>query len=546
MRNLRPFTFIFLIVVSLFVSQCELEQYGCTDPSALNYDVKADIDDNSCNYSPDYQSADCISDVAGNLVINNQTGQTLLLYKDYTGYNGEYAFITCIPASSEDFIVDIPNDDLAVCLLQIWKAGDIGENEYPDLAYVYRQWRVALSNTSLAEERANWLITEDDNYAGSGTLLLSYPNIDEFGMEVLYQVDIFLNNKNGAKLASLQPGVVNKKVSVDYGVHYLYYNYWYSDPNSQSGEITDIGWDETNEVVINEYHKEAEIDIPVFYSTIGKVSEVTVINESNFAVNVYANDNLIEDIVIVDGSTHDLSTIPAREQSTFIIPVENYNFRISNLGGDIISEFIGVSIVQNEEVTLRSGIAHRTIRINNKTDETLGLYNEQEEYLGLLVDPGKISTEFQVPDVYDSLIVINFAKTKTKKFRYNAAVTIYDLEDYLYNRIEFGSLWPMLEGVYQSPEIADEESTSMNATLINSETAILSFEYNVSSEPTYDVFSFLVDGIKEISNASGETGWVSYSMTLDAGTHTLLWVYEKDRSRPAGRDNVQLRQINVE
>ena len=546
MRNLRPFTIIFLIVVSLFVSQCELEHYGCTDPNALNYDVAADIDDNSCNYSPEYQTGDCISDVAGNLVINNQTDQTLLLYKDYTGFNSESAFITCIPALAEDFIINIPNNELAVCLLQIWKAGDIDENEDPDLVNVYRQWRVALSNTTLSEERANWLITEDDNYAGSGTLLLSYPNIDEYGMEVIYQVDIFLNNKNGAKLASLQPGVVDKKVSVDYGVHYLYYNYWYSDPNSQSGEVTDIGWDETNEVVINEYHKEAEIDIPVFYSTIGKVSEITIINMNDFAVNVYTNGNLIEDIAIVDGSTHDLSTIPANGQSTFIIPVENYNIRTNSLAGDVISEFPGVSVVQDEEVILRSGIAHRTIKINNKTDETLGLYNEQEEYLGLLIEQGKISTEFQVPDIYDSLIVINFTKTKTRKFKYYSGVTIYDLEDYQYNRLEFGTLWPMIEGVYESPVIEDEGSTSMTATLINSETAILSFEYNVSSEATYDVFSFLVDGMEEISNASGETGWVSFSMVMEAGTHSLSWLYEKDRSRAIGRDNVQIRQILIE
>jgi hypothetical protein len=104
----------------------------------------------------------------------------------------------------------------------------------------------------------------------------------------------------------------------------------------------------------------------------------------------------------------------------------------------------------------------------------------------------------------------------------------------------------MVEGVYESPVIEDDQSTSMNATLINSETAILSFEYNVSSEPTYDVFSFLVDGIKEISNASGETGWVSFSMVMEPGTHSLSWLYEKDRSRPSGRDNVQIRQILVE
>ncbi|MBA7704642.1 hypothetical protein ES703_113459 [subsurface metagenome] len=86
----------------------------------------------------------------------------------------------------------------------------------------------------------------------------------------------------------------------------------------------------------------------------------------------------------------------------------------------------------------------------------------------------------------------------------------------------------------------------MEATLINSETAVFTFEYNVSSEETYDVFSFLADDVIEIHEVSGETGWVTFSKVFDAGSHSLQWQYEKDRSRAEGRDNVQLRLITVE
>ncbi len=202
--------------------------------------------------------------------------------------------------------------------------------------------------------------------------------------------------------------------------------------------------------------------------------------------------------------------------------------------------------MQNEEVMLRSGIAHKTININNNTSETLGLFNEEEEYLGLIAEPGKISPTYHVPDAYDTLLVINFARTKSMKFASDPMVTVDVLEEYEYNRIEFISTWPMPEGIYQSPEIADKQTTSMEATLINSEPAILTFEYNVSSEPTYDVFSFSADSIVEINYASGETGWVTFSMVFDIGTHFLSWTYEKDRSRAVGRDNVWLRQIQVE
>jgi hypothetical protein len=164
----------------------------------------------------------------------------------------------------------------------------------------------------------------------------------------------------------------------------------------------------------------------------------------------------------------------------------------------------------------------------------------------LTIEPGKITPSYQVPAAYDSLVALNFARTKVKTFEYQLCVTINELDEYVYNRIEFASPWPLIEGMYQSPEIPDNEITIMEARLINSEPAILTFEYNVSSETTYDVFSFSADGVNEISNVSGESGWVSFSMIFDVGTHTLLWVYEKDRSRAVGRDNVQLREISVE
>ena len=130
MRNTRPLAILSFIIVSLFVSQCEIEHYGCTDPDAVNYDVAADIDDNSCEYDFD---RNCYPDETGNLIINNQTGQTLLLYKNYTGYNGINGPITCIPPDSESFLVNIPNEQFEVCLLQIWLNDDVIDEQNPDL-----------------------------------------------------------------------------------------------------------------------------------------------------------------------------------------------------------------------------------------------------------------------------------------------------------------------------------------------------------------------------------------------------------------------------
>jgi hypothetical protein len=261
---------------------------------------------------------------------------------------------------------------------------------------------------------------------------------------------------------------------------------------------------------------------------------------------VYANDVLIEDIALVDGSSEGLSTIPANSSAAFVIPVNKYTITIDNLKGDLVSEFSGVDVVQNEVALLQTGVELRTIRINNLSQETLGLYTLDEQYLGLSIEPGKTSQQYQVSSSYDSLLVINFAKTKSKSFAYNTTVTIDNLDDFKFNLLEFVTTWPVISDVYQSPTISDNEETWMEATITNSEAGILTFEYNVSSEEGYDYFTMSIDGITEISSVSGESGWVSFSKVIDTGSHTVVWEYVKDQTRGAGRDNVQLRNIAIQ
>jgi len=94
------------------------------------------------------------------------------------------------------------------------------------------------------------------------------------------------------------------------------------------------------------------------------------------------------------------------------------------------------------------------------------------------------------------------------------------------------------EGAYslKSDPIADDESAQV-AVSGNFAAGTVSFRVRVSSEPTFDVLRFYVDGVMAGEwSATPGTGWLAFSTPLPAGAHTLLWSYEKDGSASIGSD----------
>ncbi len=71
-----------------------------------------------------------------------------------------------------------------------------------------------------------------------------------------------------------------------------------------------------------------------------------------------------------------------------------------------------------------------------------------------------------------------------------------------------------------------------------------SFDYKVSSEPSFDVFRFYVDGLLQ-QQWSGEAGWANYGFSIAAGNHTLEWRYSKDANGAAGVDAAFLDNVNL-
>jgi subtilisin family serine protease len=72
----------------------------------------------------------------------------------------------------------------------------------------------------------------------------------------------------------------------------------------------------------------------------------------------------------------------------------------------------------------------------------------------------------------------------------------------------------------------------------------VSFDYSVSSEPSFDAFEFWVDS-QRLLRRSGEVAWTRFELPLLAGTHRLEWRYVKDAALSRGQDTAFLDNIDL-
>jgi hypothetical protein len=86
----------------------------------------------------------------------------------------------------------------------------------------------------------------------------------------------------------------------------------------------------------------------------------------------------------------------------------------------------------------------------------------------------------------------------------------------------------------RSGGIGNSQSSSLLLTT-NFTDGTASFDVRISSEATFDVLTFSVDGTT-LQQWSGESDWSTFSFPMTNGVHTLQWTYTKDASLTAGLD----------
>ena len=331
-------------------------------------------------------------DTEGNLLITNDLPEALYLYS-------EGVVLKEIPANAANFLVMVPNGGFAQTL-KIWKVAAVTNTASPSEAELFKRWELVLSRTAVPQgECPLWTIKGRTVGTASGTLSFRYPSTGQDGLAVIYSVDIFLNARTGAKITSLAPGMTNKKIGLEYGFYVVHYRYWYDNPNDLDPAY-EIGWIETAgdgnpiQAPINAANDPYSLTVPIFYHcTCGGKGSVTIVNSTGQYVQIFANNEKIEDLHIATVPTDGLSILgPNGGSYTFLIPEDVYNMQAKSLSANTTIVSLGhVEAIELYDYTwvVDATTTTHTISVTNTTGETLTLHDHTTgNYLGYRIASG--------------------------------------------------------------------------------------------------------------------------------------------------------------
>jgi hypothetical protein len=105
--------------------------------------------------------------------------------------------------------------------------------------------------------------------------------------------------------------------------------------------------------------------------------------------------------------------------------------------------------------------------------------------------------------------------------------------------------WQVVDGAARSGPIDHGQQSSLWLPVDMSADGQFSFRYWVDSEQGYDTLQFLVDD-QPLLVAGGQTGWQTFSATLPAGQHQLVWRFSKDSTLSSGQDAAWIDDVHIE
>ena len=492
---------------------------------------------------PDSQF-DASEDIEGNLLIINRLNGSLLLY------TSESESPLKEIGAKEDFTVNVSSDGSTPTSLQIWKKSQVSDPLDPDIEKIYKEWDIVLSNNSSKADQVVWYITSGSASSAVGQLSFYYPSMDFMGNMVIYDASIYLNSKDGKKITSLDPGMENKIIGLDFGYYNLFYKYSYE--NTSQLEI--VGWIELDSLgnslstLVNAGNSVQNIEVPIYsFSDIGRFGYLNIINQSLYDIKIFTQNEIqIEDIVVTNQSPYGLSIIESSGGSyNYLLPQNNYMLTAKNLiSGEIVDTRENISVIElySSSWTISDTISYRNITISNNLLEPLTIHNDQNnDYIGLYIASGE-NMSYLIADSLTSLVARNLASTREAfRFGSDAIWNISSLNPNFYLQIndsanihgmtfnnseltlgwEFGSSTDYL--TYQLLNAEYPPYSNINVT--DSLFKLLTFEYLDDSrdEESY-VFrlnSNSIDGV--------EYGWQEVVFQIDAIQPNGLYIYPRQQ-----------------
>lgn len=166
-----------------------------------------------------------------------------------------------------------------------------------------------------------------------------------------------------------------------------------------------------------------------------------------------------------------------------------------------------------------------------------------------------LANNVAIGTAFDILLTINSAGyTGAKLYTGTAGLILEDFETGDFTRFNWsmGGNAPWLittvapfEGTYSamSSTIGDNQTSDMIINLTALADDSLTFWYKTSSEENWDYLRFTVDGASVGAWSGDGAGWLYTGFLIPAGSHTVIFSYEKDVSYSVGADRAWLDNI---
>jgi len=297
-------------------------------------------------------------DSVGNLIIENNSDLELVLFIGNKP-------LKIIPAVIDPFLIKVEEADDDVVDMRLFKIEDVEEaNEQPPLDDVHKRWIEIIASDYDEDHRTYWPVNANTKEKSVGTIIMSYTSTNSV------RVDVHRDDENGLKIASLKPGIVNRKFGMDFGTHIYLYHYWESDNQSPDGRRY-YEWVKKEEInnqwviierTLNANNKKAYLRIPIYKPPEFPTGYISVKNNTARTIFIYINDTIpIEDQVVTDQDKSNISEIPTQDQYEYQLEVGSYNLVAKYSTGEEIAR---TSIELTEGLKITWTIPENTLDSN--------------------------------------------------------------------------------------------------------------------------------------------------------------------------------------